>query len=177
MAAPQFVPVNPVDKVKAYESNDHVPETWKPDRPGELIGRQPAGKRIGFQGPDQGYGLLLAEKLRERVQAQPGESVDDLLRGALNIGLRRSSMYGRAPVIHDLTMALTMWGCFDVNPTAELIAARKAAFGGLRHVTHHYEAGRTVVDSIPEATMRMSPSQVEAAYPSRWRELVGLDHS
>ena len=29
-----------------------------PDRPAEIAGRQPAGPRLGYQGPDQGYVLI-----------------------------------------------------------------------------------------------------------------------
>ena len=66
MAAPPFVPHSPVDKPRTYESPDHVPEAWRADRPGDLAGRQPAGAQLGYQGPDQGYGLLLAERFRDR---------------------------------------------------------------------------------------------------------------
>lgn len=173
MAAPQFVPTAVIDKVKAYESNDHVPKSWHPDRPGELGGRQPSGARLGYQGPDQGYGLLLAERQRAAVKVQPGESVDDVLQGCLNIALRRASIYGRAPVVHDLKIALTMWGFYDVNPPRELVEARFGRFAGLRNPAHHYEASRDVVDGIPEATLRMTPQQVTAVYPASWQALTG----
>ena len=173
MAAPQFVPSAVIDKVKAYEANDHVPSSWQPDRPGELDGRQPRGARLGYQGPDQGYGLLLAERQRAAVHAQPGESVDDILQGCLAIALRRASIFGRAPVVHDLTIALTMWGFYDANPPADLVAARGPRFTGMRNPNHHYEASRDHVDAIPEATLRMNPQQVSAAYPASWKALTG----
>jgi hypothetical protein len=37
----------------------------------------------------------------------------------------------------------------------------------------HYAEARHIVDMVPESTLRMSPQQVAAAYPARWRELVG----
>ena len=41
-----------------------VPEYQRPaDRPGELVGRQPRGPRLGYQGPDQGYALALAARV------------------------------------------------------------------------------------------------------------------
>ena len=60
MAAPEHVRLPPVRLVRRYESPDHVPEPWAPDRVGDLEQRQPQGDLFGWQGPDQGYGLLLA---------------------------------------------------------------------------------------------------------------------
>ncbi len=174
MAAPAFIPVNPTAKVKAYESNDHVPETWQPDRPAELPGRQPTGRRLGFQGPDQGYGLMLANRMKPRLKLQAGENADDAARGCLNIALRRASSFGRAPTGHDVSMAYTMWGFLDANPPVELVAARRLVFAELRKAAHHYEAGRAVVDSIPEPTIRMTPAELAAAYPGSWRDILGI---
>ncbi len=69
MAAPKFSPVAPLDDARGYESPDHVPDRWSADRPAEA-GRQPTGARLGFQGPDQGYALTLAARLRPEVQVQ-----------------------------------------------------------------------------------------------------------
>ncbi|MFM7535255.1 MAG: hypothetical protein ACKO91_05605 [Acidimicrobiales bacterium] len=173
MAAPKFVPVPPTDRARGYESPDHVPDSWRPDRPAEIRGRQPQGSRLGFQGPDQGFGIRIAESFRSKVQTGSGESVDDALRGALLIGLRRASLFGRAPVVHDLSIALTIWGWLDPAPPAELITARRSAFAGVANTAHHYEHGRALVDQVPEATLRMTPQQVAAAYPGRWQELTG----
>lgn len=173
MAAPQFVPTDPVDAPRAYRSPDHVPDAWMPDRPGDLRGRQPEGVRLGYQGPDQGFGLRLANRFRDRLQLTTGESADDAVRGCLYVALRRASLYGRAPVVHDLTIAFTVWGFLDANPPVELVAARKALFAGVGNTLHHYAEGRAVAESVPEATLRMTPAQVAAAYPARWTELVG----
>ena len=81
MAAPRFAPVPTAEPARSYDSPDHVPDAWEPGRPGEIDGRQPAGERLGYQGPDQGYVITLAERARGRVRVQAGESVDDALRG------------------------------------------------------------------------------------------------
>jgi hypothetical protein len=52
MAAPKFSPVDPVDHARYYTSPEHVPDSWVPDRPGEIEGFQPEGKTLGAQGPD-----------------------------------------------------------------------------------------------------------------------------
>jgi hypothetical protein len=173
MAAPKFAPVSPLDAARGYESPPYVPESWTPDRPAEVRGRQPVGARLGFQGPDQGYALTLAERLRPEVLVQQGESVDDALAGCTEVGLRRASIYGRAPVMPDLRIALTMWGFFDPAPQDELLSVRRIAFQGVADSLHHYEERRALVDSIPDATLRQPLDAVRAAYPARWRELLG----
>ncbi|MEO7399028.1 MAG: hypothetical protein ABIW84_10730, partial [Ilumatobacteraceae bacterium] len=85
MAAPKFAPVSPTDHVRTYSSPEFVPDTWMPNRPAEIRGRQPEGDRLGYQGPDQGYVLVLARLARDAVVVTEGESVDDALRGSINI--------------------------------------------------------------------------------------------
>lgn len=171
MAAPRYAPSPVIDEVRTYASPDVVPSPWSPDRPADLDAGQPSGERLGHQGPDQGYGLTLARRFRDRLHV--GElHADDAVRGCLNIALRRASMFGRAPVIHDLTIAFTMWGFLDANPPADLVARRIELFEGVGHV-HHYKEARAIVDLVPEATLRSTPAQIESRYPGSWRELTG----
>ncbi len=173
MSAPRFSPAPPTDRPRHYESPDHVPEAWSPDRPGEIEGFQPAGPQLGSQGPDQGFALRIAAQLRPKLQLQPGEHADDAIHGCLGVALRRASIYSRAPVVHDLDIAFTIWGFYDPQPPAELLALRSGLFEGLRHVGHHYTEARVVADMPPESTLRMTPAEVAAAYPADWRTLVG----
>src|SRR5690349_19491448 len=131
MAAPKFAPMDPTAHPRGYESPPYVPDPWLPDRPAEVDGRQPTGPALGCQGPDQGYALSLAARVRPRLQLAPGESADDVLTGIVAIATRRASLYGRAPVMHDLTIGLTAWGFLDPAPPAELVAARRPLFMGL----------------------------------------------
>ena len=173
MAAPKFSPVAPLDDARGYESPDHVPDRWTADRPADLSGRQPTGARLGFQGPDQGYALTLAARLRPEVRVRAGESVGDAVAGCTAIALRRASLYGRAPVIHDLRIAFTIWGYLDAEPPGELVDLRRPLFERVADSLHHYDERRALVDSVPEATLRMTPAQVAAAYPGSWRPLLG----
>ena len=68
------------------------------------------GDRLGAQGPDQGYALTLANLIAGEIRLQEGERLDDAIRGCLGIALRRASRFGRAPMIHDVRFAFTMWG-------------------------------------------------------------------
>jgi hypothetical protein len=175
MAAPKFTPVGPTDVVRSYESPDFVPEPWMPVRPAEIQGRQPHGSSLGYQGPDQGYALLLAERFRDRVCLSPRETFDDATQGSLNIALKRASSYGRAPVIHDLTIAFTIWGWLDESADAEQITLRKAMFEGVHDTNFHYVEGRLLADLVPESTLRLTPEAAKSEYAKgTWRELTGV---
>ncbi len=173
MAAPQFTPTPVVDTARSYGSPDVVPDAWAPDRPGDIVGFQPSGDRLGYQGPDQGFAIKIANGFKDRLQLQPGEHAADAIKGCLGVGLRRASMFSRAPVVHDLTIAFTIWGFLDPAPPAELVAARSRLFTGVGH-GNHYSDVRAITDAVPAATLRQSPQQVAQAYPASWRELTGL---
>lgn len=173
MAAPKFAPISPTASPRSYASPDHVPDRWMPDRPGSITGLQPRGDRLGTQGPDQGFALRIASRLAPNVKLQPGEHLDDAVRGCLGIALRRASIFSRAPVVHDLTIAFTMWGFFDEQPPADLVEVRRSLFEGVGHAQHHYAEGRHIADLVPEATLRRTPQQVADRYPAEWRELTG----
>lgn len=172
MSAPKHAPTEVLEPVRTYSSPEFVPGAWNPGRPGDIEGFQPEGERLGYQGPDQGFALTIANRMRDRLHVGAGVTLDDAVRGAVNIGLRRASLFGRAPVVHDLVIAFTMWGFLDENPPAELVARRSELFKGVHNV-HHYAEGRHLADIVPDATLRMTPAQVAAAYPSSWRSLTG----
>jgi hypothetical protein len=174
MAAPKFTPLVPTDAPRSYESPSHVPESWSPGRPGEIDGFQPRGERLGAPGPDQGFAIKIANSLSSQIRLQPTENIEDVKRGCLGVALRRASLFSRAPVVHDLSIAFTVWGYFDDAPPAELVALRAPLFEGLRHVAHHYAESRVVVDQVPAETLRQTPTQVASRYPSEWRALLGV---
>ena len=172
MAAPEYVPVPPTQKVRLpWESPEFVPAAWTLDRPAEVgNGRQPVGRRLGSPGPDIGYALTLLPLVRPSLHLAPGEHVADAEAGCGAIAMRRAALFGRAPVIYDLRHAFTIWGFLDERPPVELVAHRRPIF---EEAAHDYETQRTIVDQVPEATLRMTPAEVAAAYPERWRELLG----
>jgi hypothetical protein len=175
MAAPKFSPVAPGARTTYYRSPEHVPAAWMPDRPGVVDGFQPVAPGLGAQGPDQGFALRIAAQLRPKLKLQTGEHADDAIRGCLGVALRRASMFSRAPVVHDLDIAFTIFGFFDDEPPQELLALRDEMFEGLRHVGHHYSEARAIADLPPESTLRSTVDQVKQRYPAEWRELLGLD--
>jgi len=172
VAAPKFAPYQ-ARPSKYYSSPDVVPDAWDPDRPGVVEGLQPHGDRLGAQGPDQGFALTIAKKLAPKVKVTDDERLDDAIRGCVLIALRRASLFSRAPVVHDVDIAFTMWGFYDDHPPAELVARRTELFEGVGNVNHHYAEGRKIADLVSEATLRLTPSAVAEAYPARWQELTG----
>lgn len=172
MAAPKFAPSPTIDTPRSYAAPRVVPPAWSPDRPGDLDGFQPQGEQLGYQGPDQGFALRLANRFRPRLVLASGEDADDVVAGCLGIALRRASLFSRAPVVHDLTVAFGMWGFLRSGPPADLLETRRRLFDGVSH-SHHYAERRHLVDMVPEATLRLSHGQVESARPEHWRDLVG----
>jgi hypothetical protein len=172
MAAPKSAPAG-ARETRYYSSPAVVPSAWDPDRPGMVEGLQPVGPRIGSQGPDQGFALTIATRLAPKVHLQDRERLDDAIRGCLGIALRRASMFSRAPVVYDVTVAFTMWGFFDENPPADLVTRRRQLFEGVGNVNHHYAEGRAIADLVPDETLRLTPEQVDAIYPARWQALTG----
>ena len=172
MAAPEYVPVPPTQKVRLpWESPDHVPPPWTLDRPAEVAtGRQPVGPRLGYPGPDIGYALTLLPVIRDELHLAPLEHADDAEVGCVNIAMRRAAIYGRAPVIHDLRIAFTIWGFLDQQPPDELVAYRRPRFAG---AAHDYDTQRAIVDQIPDETLRLPVADLKATYRERWKELLG----
>ena len=82
-------------------------------------------------------------------------------------------MFSRAPVVHDLRIAFTIWGFFDPDPPSELLELRRDLFEGLRHVGHHYAETRIVADMPPADVLRLTPAEIEERYPADWRALLG----
>jgi len=169
LAQPDYVPLQDVDKVRPAERLP-VPRRWLQDRPGEILGTsQPTGRRLGSPGPDQGYGLKLAHELVPRLELEPGESVEDVVVGCLGVGLKRASLFGRAPVIYDFELAYTLWGCLGGAPR-DLVEFRVALF---RAAAHQYQDQRDIADKVKEDTLRLSPAQVREQLAD-WRSLLSL---
>jgi hypothetical protein len=173
MSAPTHVPGR-VNQKKIYNSPPRRAGSWRADRPGEVIGSvQPSGPALGNQGPDQGYVLKLAAGLKDELVLAPGEHAADALAGATAVALRRASLYGRAPMIGDLRLALTLFGYLGRAPD-ELVATRRELFDEVHHTTVHYFAAREIADLVPEETLRMSPEEVTAACAADWKAPLGL---
>lgn len=171
MAAPEYVPVKPMDDVRTYESPPRRPDPWLARRPGELAGKSPRGIYFGDPGPDQGYGLVLAKRLVDELALQPSEHVDDVVAGCLGVGLKRASIFGRAPIIHDMRAAYTIWGYLDHGADPELLALRKDAFAQCAIPGHHAER-RRIVAAVRDDALRQPHAAIAQQHATGWRSLL-----
>ena len=73
VAAPDYVPTRPTDRPRRYESPPRRGNSWSPDRPADLLEGQPAGERLGSQGPDQGYALTLVHQFEGKLPEDRAE--------------------------------------------------------------------------------------------------------
>ncbi len=114
------------------------------------------GAGIGTPGPDSGFALRLAHRFEDELELGEGESAHDVLLGVALVASRRAALFGRAPCIYDVRLALNLWGFLDDAP-ADVRATRRAAFSS---ISHDYVAQRALVDSVPEETLRLRPDEV-----------------
>lgn len=139
-------------------------------KPAALGPEQPMGPSYGNPGPDQGFGLKLSKRFAERIVVGDRESVEDAMAGCTGVGLARAAMFGRGPVIHDFTVAYTVWGFLGDAP-AELVEVRRPLF---MSAAHHYWDQREIVDRTPRETLLLPHADVQRRWPSEWRSLLGL---
>jgi hypothetical protein len=169
VAQPEYVPVVPSERVR---KTDRLPPAvgWRADRPADPHGPgQATGTHLGTTGPDLGYGLKLARRLRDRLELTEGISADDATAGCFAVGTKRSALFGRAPMIYDFELAFTLWGFLGGAP-ADLVEARRPLFNAC---SHHYWDQRGIADAVPEATLRLTPKDVRERLPS-WRSMIVL---
>ncbi len=161
-----------MEKVRRYSSPPRRGDSWVADRPGDLGGPQPTGTRLGAQGPDQGYALTLVKLFDDRLQL--GDvSHDDAVAGCVSVAMKRSALFGRGPVVHDLTAAFTLFGFLDESPAEDLVALREPLFAQV-HSHHHYRELRAVVDLVPDAALHRPHGAIEADYRSSWKKNLAV---
>ncbi len=171
MTQPSFVPITEADQVRPA-LRLRVPRPWTTSRPAELrFPVSPGGRGRGTPGPDQGFALRLARRSADRVRLGPGESEEDVIVGAALLATRRAALFGRAPTVHDVETALSLWGFLDDHPPEELVEARRRAFSS---ASRDYHVQRALVDRIPEAAIRLPAADV-AVRRDDWATLVGAD--
>lgn len=116
--------------------------------------------------------MMLARRFEDRLRLAPDERKDDVVAGCAAIALKRASLLGRAPVLHDLTVAFTLWGFLGEAPD-ELIELRRQLFSEVAN-PHYYAELRRIVDMVPDDVLRQTPQQVAEAHHKGWRSLLDL---
>jgi hypothetical protein len=171
MTQPSFVPITEADQVRPSLQLE-APRQWIPDRPAELrLPARPGGPHLGTPGPDQGFALRLARRHEDQLRLAPGEQVEDVVVGVALLAARRAALFGRAPMVHDISTALALWHLLDDAPPEGLIEARRLAFSS---AARDYPTQRALVDRVPEDVIRLSAQDVAAAARGEdWAALVG----
>jgi hypothetical protein len=152
MAVDPFVPASIED---APQLKERVPPArgWTARRPGDLPPERPRGHLFGTPGPDAGYALTLAERLRPRLDLAWAEHPDDALTVATAIGMKRAGEFGRAPVLADIELGLTVLGYLGGAPE-DLIEWRREH---VREARHSYPVQRALADMVPTETLGLTP--------------------
>lgn len=168
MSQPPAVPSRP-GTPKYYQSPPRRGDSWKPNRPGELVrDGQPHGAGLGSQGPDQGFAYSVARRIAAELHLQPGEHTDDVIAGCVPVALKRASQFMRGPSVHDVRIAYELFGFLDPSPSAALVNARKPLFD---HVSHaHHKGGRqAIADLVPAALLKQPVGAIQDAVAD-WRQ-------
>jgi hypothetical protein len=132
---------------------------WWSDRPGDLTTGQPTGGLFGAPGPNIGYALTLAERMRDRLKLAPTEHLDDALVLMGELAMRRAAGFGRAPVKGDLEVARTLLGWSADGapwPDDAFVQWRASA---IRGAADDYERRRALVDAVPAAVLKAGPAE------------------
>lgn len=169
MAAPDHVPTDPTRRVRAYSSPPRRNDAWVADRPGDLVDGQPKGASLGTAGPDQGYAYRLVHLFDDRLHLK-GINRDDAIAGCVAVAMKRAGLFGRAPIVHDLTAAFTIYGFLDSDPPADLAIERDHLFAEVKS-NHHYTERRQLVDRVSDEVLLQTPDQITEQYRRDWNSL------
>jgi hypothetical protein len=167
MTQPEHVPVAPADRVRQLEKLP-PPRRWVPARAGETVKGMPTGGGFGVPGPDQGFALRLARSIEPRLSLASGEHKADVLAGGVALAMRRAAIFHRAPVIHDLEVAFTVWGFLGDAPD-DLVAHRRTLFEG---AAHGYDAQRAIACAVTEESLRLDPATLRGRLVDSWRTFM-----
>jgi hypothetical protein len=130
--------------------------SWRADRPVDLRAGQPRGTLLGSPGPNVGYALTLASRVRDRLVLAAHEHIDDATAVVAELAMKRAAGFGRAPVMPDIEVAMTLLG-YRGDLDDDFAAWRARAVRGAHH---EYRERRRLVDAVPEDVLRLAPERV-----------------
>ena len=127
---------------------------WLADRPGDLPAGQPTGKLLGTPGPNVGYALTLANRVRDQFAIAPHEHLDDAVAVVAELAMRRAALFGRAPVMRDIEFGAYIM-VYTGDDAPDFTDWRVRTVQG---ASHNYYERRALVDAIPEDVLRLVPT-------------------
>jgi hypothetical protein len=137
---------------------------WRSDRPGDLGPNQPGGALFGRPGPNVGYAYTLAQRAKDRLRLGPFEHAEDAIAVIAEVAGKRAALFGRAPVIGDVDLAIAVLG-YDGSASEAFVKARSAV---VHEAGHDYRRRRALVDAVPDSLLRMRAAQA-APEIEAWR--------
>ncbi|MDQ1461824.1 MAG: hypothetical protein QOI08_3308 [Actinomycetota bacterium] len=137
---------------------------WRSGRPGDLGPNQPDGALFGRPGPNVGYAYTLAQRAKDRLRLGPFEHAEDAIAVIAEVAGKRASLFGRAPVIGDVDLAIAVLG-YDGSASEAFVKARSAV---VHEAGHDYRRRRALVDAVPDSLLRMRAGQA-APEIEAWR--------
>lgn len=174
MAAPEYVPTSPTDAPRVYRSAVWTDADKRvTDRPAVASEPWPRGPRLADPSPDAGYALKLVKTFEGRLVLTQGEHEHDVLVGCAGVATKRSSLFGRGPLMTDVKIAFTIWG-FLAEPDPTLVRFRRPLFAAAGH-QYNYVQRRQIADVVSAAALKLSPSEVSAIASSDWRKFFDPD--
>ncbi|KJF18287.1 MULTISPECIES: hypothetical protein [Acidithrix] len=164
MTQPDYVPVASGTQLRKFDELSN-PGSWMSDRVAELPPNPHSaveqGVLLGTPGPDSGFAIKLARYELAKISLDENEHHEDVEKAVTSVAIKRSALYSRAPVIHDVRFALKLFGYGEeLSPPVELVEFRKKAFSG---VAHDYFKVRRLLDLIPVATLSLSVDEIDVA--------------
>ena len=156
MPTDPFVPAV-LDEEPRQEPNlapgSHMPASgsWHADRPGDLGAIQPKGALLGNPGPNVGYALTLANRARDRLRLESGESAEDALAIIAALAMKRAATFGRAPTVNDVDFAMELLG-YQGDAPEDVRVWRPDV---VREAAHDYVVRRAVVDTVGSGLLRL----------------------
>jgi len=166
VAAPKFIPTEKTNETRGYSSPPQRIRSNDTERPGEIKTGQPKGKRLGSVGPDQGFAYKLVSAFDDRLITGK-VSRKDAISGCLALAMKRAALFGRAPVIHDLTAAFTIYGFLKSDVSADLVKKREELFPEVSN-SHHYSERRDLVDQVSDSFLKKSHTEIKDACDRDW---------
>jgi len=171
MAAPKHVPTPPIQSKHYQSSLRKGSSRWISERPAEQKHASRQNLGFGNQGPDQGYALKIVQFFRDRVYLASSEEWNDAAKAAVIVGLKRASLFGRAPSRYDIEAAFCLWGYFDPEPASDLVEFRITILKNLS-ASHDYLLQRSIADSIPTEKLKQELKRIQEDYQNDWRSII-----
>lgn len=149
-----------------------VPQSWRLGRPGDVdhSAVKDNSALLGHAGPNNGFALSLIKLESPKLNLVEHEHRHDVEVLLSEIAMRRSSNYGRAPMIGDIRFAMHLLG-YDAEPTQGEEKWRPRLVSGCGHDEHRR---RIIVNSIPQEIIDDSHANMHDAISGWWEKLEDL---